>query len=625
MRASLWDGALVVNGVLEPDVETDRWRFARAAAAQAPAPGAGPEPRAVVAALMRCAEALHQQRVLEAVDALAAAGAGPEDDAPGRPTQATRLVALAEDGRRRPLPRPGRRALRHRARPRPRGGAGGRTRTVGAAGGGPAAPPEHAETWPLRSKGFRRWLARRHYQETGGAAGSQAVQDALGVLEGRALYDGEERPVAVRLAEAGGRGLPRPGRPPLAGRAGGPRGARRLAGAAPGGGRPPRRCASAARGASWPCRSPPPAASVDELRAFVNAPDDDRWRLLLAWLVAALRPRGPYPALALSGEQGSAKSTAARVLRALVDPNAAPLRAQPREPRDLMIAATNGWVVALDNLSAVPVWLSDALCRLATGGGFAVRELFSDAEEALFDAQRPVLLTGIEELATRGDLLDRALVVTLPAIPEDARRPESELWPAFEAARPRVLGALLAAVAAGLARLPETRLARLPRMADFALWVTAAEPALWPEPGAFLRAYAGNRADAREVGPGGLAPGAGPARPGGGGPVRALGGHRHRAAPAAERAGRRAHAEGGGLAQERPGAGRRPAAPGPRPARHRPGRRGGQEGAAGPDGRKRLVVLRALPARRGAPPRRRPGGGRRGTARRASANGQSRH
>src|SRR5262245_25732560 len=96
VRASLWDRALVVNGVLEPDVETDRWRFARAAAAQAQ--GAGPEPRAVVAALMRCAEALHQQRVLEAVDALAAAGAGAADDAPGRPTQATRLVALAEEG-----------------------------------------------------------------------------------------------------------------------------------------------------------------------------------------------------------------------------------------------------------------------------------------------------------------------------------------------------------------------------------------------------------------------------------------------------------------------------------------------------------------------------------------------
>jgi hypothetical protein len=248
-----------------------------------------------------------------------------------------------------------------------------------------------------------------------------------------------------------------------------------------------------------PLPEPLPGGAVDELRAFVNAPDDDRWRLLLAWLVAALRPRGPYPALALSGEQGSAKSTAARVLRALVDPNAAPLRAQPREPRDLMIAATNGWAVALDNLSAVPVWLSDALCRLATGGGFAVRELFSDAEEALFEAQRPVLLTGIEDLATRGDLLDRALVVTLPAIPEEARMTEGELWPAFEAARPRVLGALLAAVATGLARLPGTRLDRLPRMADFALWVAAAEPALWPESGAFLRAYTGNRADAREA------------------------------------------------------------------------------------------------------------------------------
>src|SRR5262249_45420596 len=152
------------------------------------------------------------------------------------------------------------------------------------------------------------------------------------------------------------------------------------------------------------------------------------WYLLVAWMLAALRPQGPYPLLCLHGEQGSAKSTLARLLRASIDPNAANLRSDPREGRDVMIAATNGWVIALDNLSSLQPWLSDCLCRLATGGGYATRELYSDNEEFILDAQRPVVLTSIEDLASRGDLLDRAIVETLPAIPEERRRPEKELW-----------------------------------------------------------------------------------------------------------------------------------------------------------------------------------------------------
>ena len=145
---------------------------------------------------------------------------------------------------------------------------------------------------------------------------------------------------------------------------------------------------------------PEAGGSIEKLRPFVNVRDDYEWTLLQAWLVSALRTPGPFPLLTLCGEQGSAKSTTARVLRALVDPNAAPLRAEPRNGRDLMIAASNGWVLGLDNLSRLPNWLSDSLCRLATGGGFSTRELYSDDEEVIFDAMRPVILTGIEDLGT---------------------------------------------------------------------------------------------------------------------------------------------------------------------------------------------------------------------------------
>ena len=204
-----------------------------------------------------------------------------------------------------------------------------------------------------------------------------------------------------------------------------------------------------------------------------------------------------YPVIILSGEQGSAKSTFSAILRALLDPNTAPLRALPREDRDLFIAASNGHVLAFDNVSGLPAWISDTLCRLATGGGFAVRQLFTDQDEVLFDATRPVILNGIENIVTRSDLADRAVFLTLEPISEERRRPEAELWAAFEAERPRILGVLLDAVVQGLKMLPQTRLERLPRMADFALWATACETALWPD-GTFWSAYCGNLDEAVE-------------------------------------------------------------------------------------------------------------------------------
>jgi hypothetical protein len=242
---------------------------------------------------------------------------------------------------------------------------------------------------------------------------------------------------------------------------------------------------------------PVSGGSIEALRSFLNVQSDADFVLVVAWALACLRDRGPYPVLVLSGEQGSAKSTFSAMLRALLDPNTAPLRALPREDRDLFIAASNGHVLAFDNVSGLPAWISDTLCRLATGGGFAVRQLYTDQDEVLFDAARPVSLNGIEDIITRPDLADRTLFLMLEPIPEERRRPEAELWAAFEAARPRILGVLLDAVAKGLAKLPATRLDKLPRMADFALWATACESALWPS-GTFWSAYRGNRDEAVE-------------------------------------------------------------------------------------------------------------------------------
>jgi hypothetical protein len=262
-----------------------------------------------------------------------------------------------------------------------------------------------------------------------------------------------------------------------------------------------------------PLPTPIKGGSLQELRAFLNLPaavvpdgsyandarDDAAWILVVAWLIATFRPRGPYPVLVTLGEQGSAKSTQQRVLRALIDPNKAPIRTMPRDERDLMIAATNGWCLAFDNLSHLPDWQSDSLCRISTGGGFAARELYSDQDETILDVQRPVMLNGIEEIVTRNDLLDRSIVLTLPNIPPERRRSEKAFWREFDAARPAILGALLDAVCAGLANEGNVALTGHPRMADFAEWIVAAEPVQpWKE-GAFLAAYEANRTDANDL------------------------------------------------------------------------------------------------------------------------------
>jgi hypothetical protein len=160
--------------------------------------------------------------------------------------------------------------------------------------------------------------------------------------------------------------------------------------------------------------------------------------------------------LVIAGEQGSAKTVLTKILRALIDPNAAPTRAPPREERDLMIAANNGHVLAYDNLSGLPSWLSDALCRLASGGSFAIRRLYSDCDETLFQAARPAILNGIEDIVCRSDLADRAIFLTLESILDERRRTERQLWHEFEVVRPQILGALLDAAAHGL-RLPLAR------------------------------------------------------------------------------------------------------------------------------------------------------------------------
>jgi hypothetical protein len=346
----------------------------------------------------------------------------------------------------------------------------------------------HRETWSIRSKRFRGWLRRRHYQTTGGAASTAEIRSALDLFEARAQFDGPERSVHVRIAEHAGHIYLDLADEHWRAVEIGPDGWRVI-------GCPPVRFRRPA--GMLPLPLPKQGGSIKPLHSLLNVASPDDFVLIVAWLLAALRPGGPYPLLAISGEQGSAKTVLSKMLKALIDPNAAPVRSLSREERELMIAANNGYLLAFDNVSGLPIWLSDALCRLASGGSFAVRQLYTDDDEVLFQAARPILLNGIEDVISRPDLADRAMFLTLTPIGEKQRRSEAELWHEFEIARPRIMGAMFDAVAVGLRELPRVRLQRLPRMADFSKWATACETAFWPA-GTFARAYAANRRAAIE-------------------------------------------------------------------------------------------------------------------------------
>jgi hypothetical protein len=203
----------------------------------------------------------------------------------------------------------------------------------------------HRETWPIRSLRFRAWLRRQHYEATGAAPSGSAIGSVLGLLDARAQFDAPRRTIYIRVAEHGGRiyldladdcwraveigpdGWQVMGCPPVR--------FRRTPG-------------------MLPLPIPERGGSVEALAPFLNLADRSDFVLAVVWLMATLRHGGPYPLLAVSGEQGSTKTVLSKVLRALIDPNAAPVRSAPREERDLFIAASNGHLLAFDNLSDIP-------------------------------------------------------------------------------------------------------------------------------------------------------------------------------------------------------------------------------------------------------------------------------
>jgi len=341
----------------------------------------------------------------------------------------------------------------------------------------------HTEIWSCRSRNFKQWLAGMLWKTEQRAARSDALSSALNVVESKARFECSEHKLHLRVAwqdnaiwidktdanwsaiKVTTRGWEVVADPPILFRR---------------------------RSHQRPMPDPTEGGDLHELLSFVNLSDPAQELLLLVYGVCCFIPDIPHPIPVLHGPQGSAKTTLFRMLRRLVDPSALEVLSFPRTNTELVQQLSHHWVPYYDNITSLPVRVSDALCRTVTGEGSSKRELYSDDEDVIYEFRRCVGLNGVNVAARRADLLDRGLLFALESIDPGRREPEEVILRAFEAERPRLLGSALDVLSRAMQLRGRVRLSRSPRMVDFAHWGYAIAQALGHTGEEFLAAYERN-------------------------------------------------------------------------------------------------------------------------------------
>jgi hypothetical protein len=343
-------------------------------------------------------------------------------------------------------------------------------------------------TYAVRSKAFRLWLSGEYLDSTEKGIGSQTLQDTLSTLEAIAIFRGEAREVHLRTSEHQGKIYLDLGTPDWKAIEVDASGWRVIL-------EPPVRF--------WrpdsllPLPYPVEGGNLEELKELLNV-DGSSWTLIITFLLFCFCPDKTYPVLVLSAHRGSGKTAAAEIIKGLIDPGKAALIKLQSDTHKLAVAATRRHLMVYDNVSHISPDQSDDLCRIATGFGFSTRTLHTTDEETTFELTRPQIITAIDALVTRDDLADRVLMAQLPEIPAEKRLPQGELNAKVEAARPRILGALLTALSQTLAQ-PRPNPATLPRMADYALFAIASEKTLGLKDGEFMATFNESREQSRQI------------------------------------------------------------------------------------------------------------------------------
>ncbi|MFI4955605.1 MAG: hypothetical protein ACHQAX_00150 [Gammaproteobacteria bacterium] len=342
---------------------------------------------------------------------------------------------------------------------------------------------EYIENYPIKSNEFHQLISNMFYKRTGQGLRGSTFNDLLPTFQARASFEGQEHKVYMRTAFVGGKIYV-----DLCNKK--------------------RQCVEISEN-GWKILNKPPVkfkrtkymaalpfpeqyGDVVKLRKFINISDDD-YRVLIGWLLAALKGTTPLPILVIMGGQGSGKSTATKIIRDLFDPSTVPLRCSYTNSRDLMITCSNTYGITMDNISHISDEMSDILCGIATGTGQSHRVLHTNREEDVLEGRNPIIINGIDGLPSRADFIDRAVLISPKPISELNRIPETKLICDYENDRCKIFGGLCDALAGALERLPSIHLDSYPRMADFVLLGAAAETRLkWPD-GTFRTAYQNNQ------------------------------------------------------------------------------------------------------------------------------------
>lgn len=338
----------------------------------------------------------------------------------------------------------------------------------------------------MGSRSFRDRVTAGFFEDREVAVRDQSWREALGTLQALARFEGDPQEISIRVAGRDGRywvDLCQPGnsraveidangwrvveRPPVL---------------------------FVRSDSMQPLPEPLHGGDIAPLWSIANIPEEQRL-LVLAWLLECMRPDTPYPGVELIGEQGSGKSTASEALRRVIDPNGCNLRGAPKTVEDIYVSAGQNLVVAYENVSHLHGGMQDALAVLSTGGGFAKRQLFTDADEHVISVRRPWLVNGISASVTQQDLVDRVISIECPVIAE--RESSSKQWQAFERDLPGILGGLYDLAVGALRELPGITLARedRPRLVEFVLLGMAMTKHMGIDPAEFLRQFKVTRAE----------------------------------------------------------------------------------------------------------------------------------
>lgn len=338
----------------------------------------------------------------------------------------------------------------------------------------------HMEYWSCRDKKVRLWLAQEYWNRYGKTVGTDAIATALQVLEGIALYKGKQITLSNRVAEHDGHIYWSLSNPEWEG--------------------------VRVNDNNWEVVSDPPIlfrryshqmaqvlpahdGDISNIFKYINVKNEDERILLSVWLVSCFVPGFPHPIIYFYGPQGSAKSTASRILKRIIDPSKIEVSEMPKDQKDLVQKLSHHWFIMFDNISSIGDELSDIMCRAVTGSGFSKRELYSDDSDIIYTFRRCIGINGINLLASKPDLLERSILIELERVPKETRLNEKELYEDFEKTLPGILGSIFTALSKAMSIRPTIQLNELPRMADFAMWGYAIAEALGYGGKRFIDAY----------------------------------------------------------------------------------------------------------------------------------------